>query len=248
MPSLKASYLNYHLNRRIDTSTAFVSVSVWDGNNAAPSPIDGASVTCGLDLGATHDLCAFVAVNEADGSVHPFFWLPAEGLSEKSRADHAPYVEWAREGHLIACPGSAVSFEAVAKFLRDFFNRCTVRAVGFDPALMNHLTPWLAKAGFTPKEIEEKFLPHRQGYISMTGAVRELEVRLLERKLKHGGHPVLRMCAANAIVDQDASGGRKFVKKKSRGRMDGVVALAMALSIATELPKPAPRYKIFFVG
>jgi phage terminase large subunit-like protein len=113
---------------------------------------------------------------------------------------------------------------------------------------MKHLTPWLAKAGFTDDEIAAKFIPYRQGFISMTPAVREIETRLLERKLKHGGHPVLQMCARNARVETDSSGGRKFVKKKSRGRMDAIVALAMACA-AGPLVAPEPRREptIFFV-
>lgn len=249
MPSMEPSYRNLHLNQRIDSSTHFVSPAVWTACGADPAPLTPTTrVYGGLDLASAHDLTALALVAE-DGSVHTFCWLPAEGLAAKSRSDHAPYVEWARDGYLLTTPGPAVSFEHVATFLRDLFNRCDVGGIAFDPALMKHLTPWLLKAGFTDAEIEAKFIPYRQGFFSMTAAVRELETRLLEKKLKHGNHPVLGMCAANAKVDTDSSGGRKFVKRKSRGRMDAIVALAMACAAAPLVaPKPEPKYEVFFVG
>jgi phage terminase large subunit-like protein len=64
----------------------------------------------------------------------------------------------------------------------------------------------------------------------MTPALRDLEVRLLNTQLRHGGHPVLNMCCANAKVIGD-SGARKFDKKTARGRIDGMVALAMAIGV-----------------
>jgi phage terminase large subunit-like protein len=230
MPSMEPSYRNLHLNQRIDTSTHFVAPAVWDANGAAPSPLDGATVYGGLDLASAHDLAALVLV-ALDGSVHTFAWLPSEGLAEKGRQDHAPYTEWAKQGYLQTTPGPAISFEHIATVMRGIFERCDVKAIAFDPALMKHLTPWLVKAGFTDAEIEAKFIPYRQGFYSMTAAVRELEVRLLERKLRHGNHPVLKMCAINAKVDTDTSGSRKFVKKKSRGRMDAIIALSMACAV-----------------
>lgn len=187
-------------------------------------------------------------MNVDDGSVHPFCWLPSEGLAEKARADHAPYDLWAREGHLLTTPGAAVSFEHVAKFLRGIFQRCNVQSIQFDRAMMKHLVPWLLKAGFTQAEIDAKFVPHGQGFYGMSPAVRELESRLLEGKLRHGNHPVLTMCAANAKIDTDSSGSRKFVKKKSRGRMDAIVSLAMACAALPAAVEQRPTPGIRIIG
>ena len=91
------------------------------------------------------------------------------------------------------------------------------------------MKPWLVKEKFTDAELE-KFIEFGQGTASMTPALRELEVRLLNKTLRHGSHPILNMCAANAKVVGD-SGARKFDKKKARGRIDGMVALAMAVGV-----------------
>ena len=113
--------------------------------------------------------------------------------------------------------------------LRGLFDAHDVVKIAFDRALFAHLRPWLVKAGFTEDELE-KFEPYGQGTLSMTPALRELEVRLMNGQLRHGNHPVLTMCSANAVVVGD-SGARKFDKKKARGRIDGMVALAMAVGV-----------------
>src|SRR5690606_31992947 len=95
------------------------------------------------------------------------------------------------------------------------------------------LRPWLVHAGFSDEELE-RFVEFGQGYKDMSPALREFESILLNQKIAHGNHPVLRMCAANAKVQQEPStGDRKLTKAKSRGRVDGMVALAMAIGVAT---------------
>ena len=161
--------------------------------------------------------------------MHSQFWLPEVGLREKSRKDKVPFDLWAKEGYLSTTPGSAIEYEFIATYLRAFFDRFDVQALGFDRYNMKFLKPWLVKAGFTDAELE-KFVDFGQGTASMTPALRELEVRLLNKGLRHGKHPVLNMCAANAKVVGD-SGARKFDKQRARGRIDGMVALVMAVGV-----------------
>jgi phage terminase large subunit-like protein len=97
---------------------------------------------------------------------------------------------------------------------------------------MKHLKPWLANAGFSEPAITEHFVEFGQGTQSMSPALRELESLILARQLRHGNHPVLNMCAANAVVEGNDSANRKLSKKKSSGRIDGMVALAMAIGVA----------------
>lgn len=230
MPAMEASFRNLHLNQRIAAEAHFVSASVWAANGAEPSPLDGSTVNGGLDLSAVADLTALELVAD-DGSVHTFAWLPEEGIAEKSRQDKVEYEQWAKDGHLILTPGKAISYDYVARELRSIFNRCNVRRIAFDRVFMKFLRPCLIRAGFTEAEIDAHFVEHGQGFIGMSPAIRELETRLLEGRLKHGNHPVLTMCAANAAVVTDDAGNRKFTKRKSTGRIDGIVSLAMAVSV-----------------
>lgn len=248
MPSQESSFRNLILNQRIDAVSAFVSPGVWNDNGAEPTPLDGRTLYGGLDLASVNDLTALVLVDAADGSTHTFAWMPEDGLAEKSRLDKVEYTQWARDGVLLTTPGRAQNYDYVAAFMRDLFNRCDVRALAFDRIFMKFLKPCLVRAGFTEAELE-RFIDFGQGYLSMAPAIRELETRLLESKLKHGNHPVLRMCAANAAVVTDDAGNRKFTKRKSTGRIDALVALAMAVGVAPLITTPpAPEYKIYFVG
>lgn len=228
LPANEPEFKNLVLNMRVDATSPFVTGSVWKENGAACGPIDGKRVWAGLDLSSVNDLTALEAVTE-DGGVHSAFWLPSEGLKEKSRKDRVPYDLWEKQGILNTTPGRAIEYEFVAEYLRGFFDRCDVQALAFDRYNMVHLRPWLVKAGFTEDELE-KFIPFGQGTASMTPALRELEVKLLGKKLRHGNHPILEMCAKNATVIGD-SGARKFDKRKQTRRIDGMVALAMACGV-----------------
>jgi phage terminase large subunit-like protein len=196
----------------------------------------GRPVYAGLDLSETSDLTALVLMAPIDGEWHvrPVFWLPGEGLAEKSRQDRVSYDVWARQDPpaLETTPGRSIEYEFIASRLRSIFDTMDVRAVAFDRYNMNFLKPWLSKSGFSEHELE-RFVEFGQGFISMSPALRELESALLEKKIRHGNHPVLTMCAANAVVVSDPAGNRKFTKAKSRGRIDGIVALAMAMSVAS---------------
>jgi len=233
MPANEPEFRNLILNQRVEAVSPFVSQNVWRDNGGECGPIEGKQVWGGLDLSSVNDLTALVLVTD-DGGVHSEFWLPAEGLAEKSRKDRVPYDLWAKQGHLNTTPGRAIEYEFVADAMRGLFDRCDVQRIAFDRALFEHLKPWLVKANFSDSELE-KFVPYGQGTLSMTPALRALEAKLLGKQLQHGNHPILEMCAKNAKVIGD-SGARKFDKKHARGRIDGMVALAMACGVmpATE--------------
>lgn len=247
MPSQEASYRNLILNQRVEARSPFVTRAVWLACADAPKPLEGQRVYGGLDLSSVSDLTALVLMSE-HGDVHPTFWLPREGLEDKSRTDRVPYDVWAREGCLQTTPGKSIEYEFIAAYLRDVFDRYDIEAIGFDRYNMKFLKPWLERVGFEEAEIE-RFVEFGQGFVSMSPALRELESRLLNSKIRHGGHPVLTMCAMNATCVQDHAENRKFVKTKTTGRIDGMVALAMAVGV---MPHKAeveeePEYQMFFI-
>jgi phage terminase large subunit-like protein len=229
MPSRESSYRNLILNQRVEARNPFISRAIWLENGEVPAELEGQDVFGGLDLSSVSDLTALVLTTEA-GDVHPTFWLPEDGLAEKARADRVPYDLWAQQGLLETTPGGSIEYEFIAEHLRGVFDRCNVRALAFDRYNMRFLKPWLVKAGFTEEELE-LFIDFGQGFASMSPAIRSLESMLLSRKLKHGNHPVLTMCAANATVQTDPAENRKFIKGKATGRIDGMVALAMSIGV-----------------
>jgi len=245
MPSREAAYRNLILNQRVEASAPFVTPQQWKACNAEPLDLRGRDVFGGLDLSETKDLTALVLVgcDISDGcwSVQGTFWLPHEGLSDRSRSDRIPYDLWQQKGFLQTTPGPVVSYDFVARHLKQVFDQHRVVRLAFDRWNMEHLKPWLLNAGFTEQTIKDKFIGFGQGYKSMSPALRDLESVILERKLKHGGHPVLQMCASNAVIARDPAGNRKLDKKRSTGRIDGMIALVMAFGVA---PLKTPAFDV----
>jgi len=234
MPALEALFRNYTLNQRVEASAPFVTQSVWSANGGMPD--DGHVVYGGLDLSESNDLTALVLASPAHGklSVHATFWLPEYGLAERARKDRVPYDSWAKAGYVSTTPGRSIEYESIALYIADLFETKDVRKIAFDRWNMKHLRPWLIRAGMSESLIDDRFVEFGQGFQSMTPALRTLESLLLSERIKHGNNPVLKMCAANAVVKADEVGNRKLDKKKSRGRIDGMVALAMAVAMAYE--------------
>ena len=245
LPAREAAYRNLILNQRVEARSPFIARGIWLENGGEPDALDGRAVYLGLDLSSVSDLTALVGIaRNDDGTIDvvPTFWLPSAGLAEKSRTDRVPYDTWARDGALQTTPGAAIEYEFIADHLRGVFDRCDVRAVAFDRWNMRHLRPWLEKVGFTDDELA-KFIEFGQGFVSMSPALRELESLLLSRKLRHGRHPVLTMCAANAVTLSDPAGNRKFTKAKATGRIDGMVAMAMAVgAMPSDVPSSVVTY------
>ena len=252
MPARAAEFENLVLNRRVETSNPFVSRKVWMGNASEPNrDFGGRPVFGGLDLSECNDLTSLVLVapDVLEGGtvwdVRPHFWLPGEGLAAKARLDRVSYDVWAADGYIEAVEGAkSIEYEHIARHLRDVCDDMEVQKMAFDRYNFRHLRPWLLRAGFTEEEIEEKFVEFGQGFVSMSPALRTTESLLLNGKIRHGNHPVLTMCAGNAVVKKDDAGNRKLTKAGSRGRIDGMISLVMALSCAEEfvpiLPATSP--------
>lgn len=234
MPSRQAEFENYILNRRVEASAPFITSTVFMSCATPPLPLGRHPVYGGLDLSDCNDLTALVLGARISNvwQVHPTFWLPRDGLADKARADRVAYDVWHREGHLMAAPGKTVDYEYVAEYLRGVFDRYTIMKIGFDRWGWKHLRPWLLRAGFSERVLDEHFVEFGQGFQDMTPALRALESDFLNGRIAHGAHPVLRMCFANAVVKMDPAGNRKLAKDKSPGRIDGAIALAMMEGVA----------------
>lgn len=231
MPSREAEFRNLVLNQRVQIHNPFVSRSVWESCGGEPAPLAGETIGVGLDLSARADLTAAIITFERDGlkHVHSYFWMPEDGLMERSRRDRVPYDLWAEQGHIRTTPGGSVDYEYVVSDLADIFADAHLGQVMFDRWRIDVFNKEVERAGLNwPME------PHGQGYKDMSPALDTLEAELLNGRLRHGMNPVLTMCAANAVVTRDPAGNRKLDKHKANGRIDGMVALAMSLSCSLE--------------
>jgi phage terminase large subunit-like protein len=229
MPSSENTFRNLCLNQRVSTVSPFISRDVWKSCGGALLEFGGAEVFAGLDLSARTDLTALVLTGKINGVWHtkPYFWTPEKGLIDRSKRDRQPYDMWVRQGYMQTTPGATVDYEYVAHDIAAILENLNLKAMAYDRWRIDLMRKELDKIGANLPLIE-----FGQGYKDMSGALDALESELLNKRVAHGNNPVLTMCAANAVVSKDPAGNRKLDKAKATGRIDGLVAMAMAFGMA----------------
>ena len=228
MPSMENTARNLLLNQRVSTESPFISPDVWKSCGGPVGTPEG-PVFAGLDLSARTDLTALVLIWR-DGNtwqVQPHFWTPEKGLQDRAKRDRVPYDVWERQGFLHTTPGASVDYSFVAADMAEILGELDVQGIAFDRWRMDVLQRELDAIGLDLPLIE-----WGQGFRDMAPALDALEAELLNGRVAHGNHPVLTMCAANAVVTKDPAGSRKLDKARATGRIDGMQALAMAMGLA----------------
>lgn len=230
MPSFESAFRNLNLNQRVAAEAAFLAPSVWKA--CAGEPDDDAFATGpvfgGLDLSGSQDLTSLVLVaKDSAGLVHvrPWFWTPGRTLRDRAARDRAPYDVWLSGGLLEATPGVTIDYGFVARRMAELSETLDLRVVRFDRWRVDLLRRELDAIGCAVA-----LEPHGQGFRDMAPALDALETLALEGRLRHGGHPILTWNAANAVAVRDPAGNRKLDKARGTGRIDGLVALAMAVA------------------
>ncbi len=231
-PGDREAFRQLNLNVWLDHSAdPFVDMGVYD-EGAAPvdlAALEGEPCWLGVDLSSNGDLtCIVGAWRDGDDGyiVHPWYFCPADNLRARAERDGVPYPLWAERGFITPTPGNVVDFRAVEDTIRDLCARFRVQEIAFDPHLARNSLNTLLEEGLPAVEM-------RQGWVTMAPAVKELERAIVGRRFTHGAHPVLRWNFENIAVHTDPAGNRMFHKGKSRDRIDGAVACAMAVARAS---------------
>ena len=231
-PGEENAFRQLRLNQWVKQDVRWMPMGKWD---LCADPVDAAELegrVCygGLDLSSTTDITAFVLVfpplhEEDKFKVLPYFWVPEETLDLRVRRDHVPYDTWQLTGHLFTTEGNVIHYAHIEKFIERLGERYNIREIAYDRWGAVQLSQDLEGMGFN-------VVPFGQGFASMSPPTKELMKLVLEQKIAHGGHPVLRWNMDNVFVRQDPAGNIKMDKAKSTERIDGAVAMVMALDRA----------------
>jgi phage terminase large subunit-like protein len=247
IPAQENIFRRLYLNQWTEQSSRWMQMTSWDAclTPVARASLAGRKCYVGMDLSATTDLTALVAVfpDERGFDVLGQFFIPQERILERSRRDHVPYDEWARQGVLTATPGAVVDYEAIRRVLQQWAVEFSVQMVAFDP--------WNATDLVSRLQQQDGLLcvSMRQGFASLSAPTKSLELAVLGRRLRHDGHPVLRWNVSNVAVESDPTGNIKPSKTASTERIDGVVALIMAIDLMDRQAQTvAPTYQMLVVG
>ena len=228
VPGQQNVFRRLYLCQWTEQANRWIDMAVWDENDGAPPALEGRPCYAGLDLSTTQDITALTLYfpdEDGGGDVLSYFWLPEETVRLRARRDRVPYDVWARDGYIEVTEGNVVDYDVVRAEINALGERYELREIAIDRWNSTQLQTQLMGDGFT-------VVAFGQGFAAMTAPTKELERLVLERKLRHGGHPVLRWMASNVAVRQDAAGNLKIDKATSTERVDGMVALAMAVGRA----------------
>jgi phage terminase large subunit-like protein len=229
LPAYENAFKRLHLNIWTENETRWLPMDKWDACRAAvdPEALRGRRCFIGVDLSSTKDLSALVAIfpdDEGGYDVLADFWLPQHMLTDRVKR-HGVFNAWASSGHLQLTEGNVIDHGVIERRIREYGERYQVERIGIDPWNATQMLAKLQADGLPA-------MPIAQTLGSLTAATKALEAIVLEGHLRHGGHPILRWCAANVTVEQDHNENIKPSKKKSSERIDGVSALVNALAVA----------------
>lgn len=237
LPSAELSFRRYYLNQRIVGETGLVTPVVWR-DNARPVDealfTDGRAVYGGLDLSAKQDLTAAAFVCEDDdGDVHVLLraWTPQATILERASRDRTPYLQWVNQGDLLTTPGASVGLDWVVADLSEATTGMNLQSLAYDRWRINEFKGACVRAG-----VEFPLNECGQGFRDMGPCVEALTEMLLNRKVRHGGNPVLTSAAASAVLVRDPAGNAKIDKGRVYGRVDPVIALAMSIGELRKRP------------
>lgn len=231
-PAEENTFRQLRLNQWVKQSVRWMPMDKWD---ACAFPVDERALegrVCygGLDLSSSTDITAFVLVfPPEDGSegftILPHFWIPEDNVDLRVRRDHVPYDIWKKQGYLETTEGNVIHYGYIEQFIDDLGKKYNIREIAFDRWGAVQMVQNLGGLGFT-------VVPFGQGFKDMSPTTKELMKLTLEKKIAHGGHPVLRWMMDNIFIRTDPAGNIKPDKAKSTEKIDGVVATIMALDRA----------------
>jgi phage terminase large subunit-like protein len=231
-PGEENSFRQLRLNQWTKQSVRWMPMHVWDECNTPVNPkiLEGRNCYGGLDLSSTTDITAFVLVfppTDDDDVYHilPYFWIPKDNIQARVLKDSVPYDIWERQNVLNTTQGNVVYYGYIERFIEELGEKYNIKEIAFDRWGAVQMSQNLEGMGFT-------VVPFGQGYKDMSPPTKELMKLTLEQKLAHGGHPVLRWMMDNIFIRTDPAGNIKPDKEKSTEKIDGAVALIMALDRA----------------
>ena len=231
-PAEENSFRQLRLNQWVKQAVRWMPMEKWDRCAFAADEDDLLGRVCygGLDLSSTTDITAFVLVfpplDEDDKYiVLPYFWIPEDNIDLRVRRDHVPYDIWERQGFINTTEGNVVHYGFIEKFIESLSEKYHIREIAFDRWGAVQMAQNLEDMGLT-------VVPFGQGFKDMSPPTKELMRLVLEEKIAHAGHPVLRWMMDNIYIRTDPAGNIKPDKSKSTEKIDGAVATVMALDRA----------------
>lgn len=227
-PSYQNTFKRLHLNIKTESDVRWLDLADWDaceGDPAVREKLAGSACFAGLDMSSTSDLTALSLFFAEWSAVLSFCWVPKETAVKRLERNRVQYLVWSEQGELELTEGNVVDQDYIRRRLNELAEIYNIRELAIDRWNTSQLQTQLDGDGF-------EVVPFGQGYASLSAPAKELERMVVGGRLQHFGHPVLRWCASNVMIEHDAADNIKPSKKKSTEKIDLVVSLVMAIGRA----------------
>ena len=237
-PAEENSFRQLRLNQWVKQAVRWMPMEKWDKCDGKVDEMQlmkesllGRKCYAGLDLSSTSDITALVLVfppddpNEGQYLVLPFFWIPEETVDLRVKRDHVPYDTWVQMGLVEVTEGNVIHYRHIEKKIEDLGKIYNIAEIAYDRWGATQMSQDLEEMGFT-------VVPFGQGFRDMSPPTKELMRLVLEGRIAHGGNRVLRWMMDNVYVRKDPADNIKMDKQKSTEKIDGAVAMVMALDRA----------------
>jgi phage terminase large subunit-like protein len=231
VPTEENNFRRFRLNQWTKQETRWLSMAFWDacGGIVDPEALRGRTCYGGLDLATTIDIAAYVLlfppVNGEAYSILPFFFVPEDTIKIRVKKDRVPYDVWVRQKYITATPGNIIDYSWIEATIKQTVEKYDVKEIGYDRWGATALVTDMVEEGLT-------MIPIGMGFASQSGPTKEMEKLIMGGKINHGNNPVLRWNFDNVSIKTDPAGNKKLDKEKSRDKIDGLVAMVLALDRA----------------
>lgn len=220
------AYLRFHLNIWTSSEKDFIPGDVWDGCNLGEIKEEmfyRKDIIAAIDLSSKRDFTCFGMINPETFEFLPYFWIPEINL--KNRQYRRQIESWVQAGYVEITKGNVVDYNAIKHKITELRGKLNFVEIAYDPWNSTQLVNDLLDDGANMVE-------HRQGFASMSPAIKELEQKILTKTFNHGGNPVMKWMNSNVTLKEDPAGNIKLDKSKSTEKIDGMVVLAMCMGRA----------------
>tara|TARA_Y100000593_G_C4303352_1_gene334490 strand:- start:1455 stop:2516 length:1062 start_codon:yes stop_codon:yes gene_type:complete len=226
VPSYQNTFKRLMLNIWTENQAVWITQKDWIDNyeDFDYSTLEGSECWGGLDLASTRDISALVLLFKVDEKfiILPYFFIPLENAKKRSERDGVDYVSWIRDNHIIGTEGDVADYNFIKAKINELSKKYRIQSIAYDRWNASQLVIDLVNDG-------ANMTPFGQGFVSMSAPTKELEKLIIGKQVNHTNNPAMNFMISNVAIQEDPAGNIKIAKNKSKEKVDGVVAMVMAL-------------------
>lgn len=235
IPAAQNNFLRKHMDVWTQQVDRWIDLALWDNNNLRPIKEENLlKQLCfgGVDLSSVSDLTVWTMLFPSENNILDILirvWCPESRLFDTRNRYRDSYQAWKKQGFLFTTAGDAIDYDFIRAQIVADSQKFEIDSISVDRLFQGYEFSMKLNDELGGSEKAPKVIACGMGYMSMAGPCLEMEKRLLNRQLNHGGNPILRFMADNVCVSIDPAGNKKPNKAESQGKIDGIIGILLGL-------------------